>query len=434
MNFSLQIITQQKREYEAQLSLSIGSKKSASIVMKPAPKEAVETPQQEIEEESQDKPEVNAKNIEIRRISATEEGDKVLEDAWSPEKEKAQTGKTPLQMVQSIVSKIEESKPTPTAPAWTQGGQHRPLLHSQKQVANDTPPSNRPLVLPQKATPISQNVTVMTTPQFVPVSANTAGAQFVPVSTHTAGVMQLVNTLNGPMLMQMPAAPPQIQIQDPSKNGAKPKVPILVSPQPSPSSAQHVLIQNPPQFVLNQPMLAPANQVFLSTANGTLVAMPTAPAVQGVVYNQLPDGTLVQVQSPVMAPAQGPSFVLNPAGQQMSPTSYFMTPAGLVQTVATTQPNTEPQPGPSAISVRKESTEESEAESEQQVKFVQTDEDEEESSDEDHDESEHEEDLETSEDEAQSADDEEDDDEDKPIRVSNKLKQKPLRKLRKRRT
>lgn len=61
-------------------------------------------------------------------------------------------------------------------------------------------------------------------------------------------------------------------------------------------------------------------------------------------------------------------------------------------------------------------------------------ENEEESSDEDHDESEHEEDLETSEDEAQSADDEEDDDEDKPIRVSNKLKQKPLRKLRKRRT
>ena len=50
----------------------------------------------------------HSKNIEIRRMSATDDGDKVLESAWdSPEKET----KTPLQMVQSIVSQIEDVKP-----------------------------------------------------------------------------------------------------------------------------------------------------------------------------------------------------------------------------------------------------------------------------------------------------------------------------------
>ena len=45
-----------------------------------------------------------AKNIEIRRMSSTEEGDKVLNSAWdSPEKE--EKGRTPLEMVQNIVSR-----------------------------------------------------------------------------------------------------------------------------------------------------------------------------------------------------------------------------------------------------------------------------------------------------------------------------------------
>merc|ERR1719412_641083 len=110
-----------------------------------------------------------SKNIEIRRMSATDDGDKVLESAWdSPEKET----KTPLQMVQSIVSQIEDVKPSASAvvkiqpaaapvastsqqqpPAWTQGTGQRPLLHSQKQVVNDTPPSSKPfpnLVPPQQ--------------------------------------------------------------------------------------------------------------------------------------------------------------------------------------------------------------------------------------------------------------------------------------------
>merc|ERR1719464_2473450 len=146
-----EIISQQKKEYEAQMSLSISGNKSGSIiVMKPAPTKDVKTDTFEAkpnlseppslipavkvpatfgqnpatnsavishdntatENTSSVPPKDNnfAKNVEIRRISATEEGDKVLESAWdSPEKEKNLGGKTPLQMVQSIISKIEKT-------------------------------------------------------------------------------------------------------------------------------------------------------------------------------------------------------------------------------------------------------------------------------------------------------------------------------------
>ena len=392
----------------------------------------------------------HSKNVEIRRMSATDDGDKVLESAWdSPEKET----KTPLQMVQSIVSQIEDVKPPasapvvkiqpvaapapasmnqPQPPAWTQGTGQRPLLHSQKQVVNDTPPSSKPLpnlVPPQQrntaqaSAPPQNNVTTIMAPAPAP-----AATHFMPVSGPAAGghhVMQLVNTINGPMLMQaaMPAPQPQsiatvpAELQDPKlmqgsagKGGKKTQaeqqlntptaiqyqtqggggaaMPILVSPntmmatgqQASPNGpAQHVLIaghpaagtvgmiQGTPQFVLNQPTMIAPNQVFLSS-NGTLVAMPAAPP-QGVIYNQLPDGTLVQVQSPTMihhqpAPqtiltaANGQQVMINSAAghpaQQLSPNAghhhhhgqiqfqaapsagvgptYIMTPSGLVQT------------------------------------------------------------------------------------------------------
>ena len=492
----LQIINQQKQAYEAEMSLSIGGKKTGALIMtsttpvmtskaeqSPVPEIDLSSvgsestpssecipPEDEVtvvtdddddddeeeENENEDNNETNAtnaKNIEIRRMSATDEGDKVLEGVWdSPEKEKGSEAKTPLQMVQSIVSKIEEAKMTTSTvttttttsapPAWTtmQGGQ-RPLLHSQKHMANDTPPTSRVItsIVPpppqQKRPPMSQSMTVMA-PQLVQPS----GQQF----------MQLVNTINGPMLMQaIPQAPPQIQIHDPSKGSNKKKaspggtpqvtyqqpqaniggpMPILVSPTPMMTSqtsptGQHVLISHPspgsgviqgaPQFVLNQPAVLAPNQVFLS-ANGTLVAMPTAPTAP-VVYNQLPDGTLVQMQSPTLMPAQQ-QFVINNGGQQVSPGggqiitntggTYIMTPTGLVQTVPAAQPpaassapsnqtTLEPQPGPSSSSMeRKDSTEKSEDSDDDDdqddsddepkiVKFVQTDEDDDEDDDED---------------------------------------------------
>merc|ERR1719464_580168 len=199
--------------------------------------------------------------------------------------------------------------------------------------------------------------------------------------------------------------------------------------QTSPTGAQiapgqHVLIspgsgviQGAPQFLLNQPTFATAPQQFFMSPNGTLMAMPAPQPVQTgpVVYNQLPDGTLVQVQSPAMIQPQitqpqmmiqtsNGSFVLqNPAGQQLSPTggqfqfhqatpshaphpggTFIMTAAGLVQTVPAATPHQqiapqqqhqaaaplatpiappmiqegfEPKPGPSSTSLRKDSTE-----------------------------------------------------------------------------
>jgi hypothetical protein len=419
-----------------------------------------------------------AKNIEIRRMSATEDGDKVLESAWdSPEKEKE--GKTPLEMVQSMMSQIEDTKLTQDSyppPAWTQGGQ-RPLLHSQKQVANQTPPSSAPLpnmVPPQQRPTVSQNVTVM-------------APQMVTVSTGQQQFMQLVNTINGPMLMQAMPSPSIHQPQEgqggrgskktspthlayPQQNimpaGSGGQMPILVSPtlvggQPSPTGMpqQHVLFGHPspgsgvmqgtPQFLLNQPTMIAPNQVFLSS-NGTLVAMPSAPAMQGVVYNQLPDGSLVQVQSPLIHHHQhgqailtsNGSYVFNNGGQQVSPNgsqlqfqspggTYFMTPAGLVQTAphtsqasqmpqlmpmssaAVSAPGAttllEPQPGTSGErSFRKESTDKSEDSDEndtehddedsQEVKFLTYGEEEEDSSDDNDDD-----------------DDDDDDDEETPL-------------------
>ena len=412
------------------MSMSIGGQKNGSLIIKPAPQVIKDTPEvgvpikyvPEVDASAKDIPEEvptppptleaeiiapidieapesghHSKNIEIRRISATEEGDRVLESAWdSPEKEK--DTKTPLQMVQSIVSKLEEAKPQPVKtlspgpppPAWTQGSQ-KPLLHSQKQVANDTPPTTRPLttVIPPQPQPPQVQIQHKSPTQNLTVMAP-AQPQFIPATGQP--VMQLVNTINGPMLMQtiapIAAAPaPQVQVQDKNKakkgsptigafpTGAPPPnpVPILVSPtatmmpggQPSPT-AQHVLIsshpspgsgmiQTAPQLVLNQPAMIAPNQVFLS-ANGTLVAMPTAPAVQNVVYNQLPDGTLVQMQSPMIQAqpqtvlTSNGSFVINNPAQQISPGggqiqfqaaapspnagTFIMTPAGLVQTVS----------------------------------------------------------------------------------------------------
>merc|ERR1719464_2270104 len=144
-------------------------------------------------------------------------------------------------------------------------------------------------------------------------------------------------------------APQQVQIQDKNrmnkKQGHSPTgaqqlalsptgQPILVSPgaaiigasgaamiagansQTSPTGAQiapgqHVLIspgsgviQGAPQFLLNQPTMIQAPQQFFMSPNGTLMAMPAPQPVQPgpVVYNQLPDGTLVQ--SPAMIQPQ----------------------------------------------------------------------------------------------------------------------------------
>ena len=219
------------------------------------------------------------KNIEIRRMSSTEEGDKVLQSAWTtPEKD--EKGKTPLEMVQNIVSSIDspkdndklndgsaddattsqnnkettksnysEQQPSTNnaIPSWVQGC-GKPLVHSQQIVANQTPPSNQPnpllQPLPQpplpsvnQTTAIQQEQNKIVSGQIYPstmassipiVSQSCNPVVFAPpvnqsqtlasiqmgagvgqqqVSSAQPPIMQIVNTVNGPMLMQAFPAP-----------------------------------------------------------------------------------------------------------------------------------------------------------------------------------------------------------------------------------
>ena len=454
-----EIIAQQKKEYEAQMSTIGGpstssrsetrpqqppspqppkdlpgkvrksdsvSSASSSSALEPPVLEREASPSSNSQRSESATPGASAsgsdaKNVEIRRMSATEDGDKVLEAAWdSPEKEKV-GGKTPLEMVQNIVSNIEDTPATTSSgttttatsaatgsrsagvPQWTQENK-RPLLHSQKVTGNHNLPSTQPPPLPRPPGQQGQPPQVIPQqPTLIPVSAAPAATPQPPP------VMHLVNTINGPMLMQAapvtapphmtgkpdaakkagPQPQPQQQQQAPLVQGAPNApghFPILVSPQgvpqgqvlisqPSPAGSPNVIHAGAPQYVLNQPtamLAAPPNQVLLSS-NGTLMTVPTA-VQTGVVYNQLPDGSLVQVQAagapgpgattsaPTTAliphpgaaghPQQimtshGPIIINNPAaavagqvspqaqagGQLLQPgaPAYIMTPQGLVQ-------------------------------------------------------------------------------------------------------
>lgn len=226
---------------------------------------------------------IKSKNIEIRRMSSTDEGDRVLHSAWdSPEKEKV--GKTPLEMVQNIVSSIDfpskedkaenkgnlrnlvenatslggqektenisltqQSSTDNSIPAWVQGP-GKPLMHSQQLVANQTPPANisNALNQPTPQPPVSsasqaiatqqQQTTMMagqihsnTLASSIPIVSQSGGQviftsgttqqQAMPNVQISQGmgqpsnqntqppIMQIVNTVNGPMLMQAFPAP-----------------------------------------------------------------------------------------------------------------------------------------------------------------------------------------------------------------------------------
>lgn len=90
-----------------------------------------------------------------------------------------------------------------------------------------------------------------------------------------------------------------------------------------------------PGFVLNQQQQQP-----MILHNGQLMTLAQP---QGMIYQQLPDGTLLQVQNqlPVLQPPQ-PIMINNPgaAGHQIinnHTPQYIMTPQGLMQTVSPVQ-------------------------------------------------------------------------------------------------
>ena len=198
-----------------------------------------------------------AKNIEIRRMSATEEGDRVLDSAWdSPEKE--EKGRTPLEMVQNFVSSLEndpasktskrplQTSASPDPPAWTQTPS-KPLTHSQTLRPNFNPPSSSvPSLIARPPT----NVAVINQglQQGSLVAAGQGMVQMPqPPSTTTTQVMQLVNTINGPMLIPEGQHLQQFQpaLQSPNKSHQEPPklmIPTMQGPHPILMSPGHQLI------------------------------------------------------------------------------------------------------------------------------------------------------------------------------------------------
>ncbi len=410
-----------------------------------------------------------SKNLEIRRLSATEDGNKILNDAWeSPEKDEEKTAKkkTPLQMVENIVSNIEllpkegatssdasdtsavagpstlapttlkGNKPgktnknvllpplTHSPPAWTQGGRLATAANTTQPMVGSQ--SQQPLLLPRDP---NHNQSLPQPIQPAPTASATAAT-----GTPTPPVMQLVNTINGPVLMQavptnivqvpspaQPAqhkgvrpilkkrkkkptplapAPPQRAILSPqtaTATATAPRssvVPILMSPTVAQSGSQ-ILAIGPQQQA--QPQLLPQSANFVQVpaagsgqqvllANGTLVTIPPAVQATGVVLNQMPDGTFVQVQNAAANSAGGPGpqqaammvqptaviqggqqfitaggqIFVNPAaggttaapvaGQILSSPqgggTLYMTPQGLVQATAVSAATAAPHPQP----------------------------------------------------------------------------------------
>merc|ERR1712130_596820 len=413
-----------------------------------------------------------ARNIEIRRLSNTEEGNKVLEPTFhSPEKDKK---KNPLENIFNIVSGMEvpaaykmmedekdnrgavQSRnsspglsgssspgignirpqlkgrknrqystlpPLPhSPPPWVLGGQQLaqgqniPQILSVQNIRGVRPPmvneqfpvfQQQPVQMSQtQSIAISGSQPIMTSSstQMIITAPPLQLQPFVtpPVSasptiqpTQMQPMLQLIQTVNGPMLVPMspvengnlvqiqPAPSPILQQTSPVSSGASSKSsspgsstnvspntkkkgrkrkntetnispnipptsqdPLLVSPNgnlmslqafpgnpPPTSSGQVIALSQPAQGsnilaptaspqVVPQNILVnqPGQQMILS--NGTLM---TVPQPQGIMYQQLPDGTLVQGQ-----------IMLNNPGQilQGNTPQFIMTPQGLVQAIA----------------------------------------------------------------------------------------------------
>ncbi|TRY68303.1 hypothetical protein TCAL_16510 [Tigriopus californicus] len=360
----------------------ISTKREAGIdnLEEPAPKESQppinDNPRQGV-----------SKNLEIRRMSNTEEGNKILNDAWtSPDKDK---GQTPLQMVESIVSNInnlpkQESTPqldrihpSETTSGMAGGGVKG---NSKKKALAHIAPS--PSVLGQnQPNTATRALTLMQNPSLTVQAAPLSVQMSTTVQTTTSGVhhhqqqqpvMQLVNTLNGPMIMHAvpfsganvvhamagsqnqlvhPILPAQAQAipvstsglfsnvtkpilkkrqkkktsehQQPTPGNTMP-IPIIMSTAPALAASPATLTAGGTQQIITigqasqgagmmsashglgqflphqNVMVNQAGQVVTNLGGQMIVsnggALMTMPTVQtGMVLNQLPDGTFIQV-------------------------------------------------------------------------------------------------------------------------------------------
>ncbi|XP_059092531.1 uncharacterized protein LOC131887828 [Tigriopus californicus] len=423
-----EIIKQQKQEYEAQLNHTAVTSTTQAIVSSVATTHVEKPPTQvgknedkiapllSDDSESQSKasqktteagidnleepapkesqPPINdnprqgvSKNLEIRRMSNTEEGNKILNDAWtSPDKDK---GQTPLQMVESIVSNInnlpkQESTPqldrihpSETTSGMAGGGVKG---NSKKKALAHIAPS--PSVLGQnQPNTATRALTLMQNPSLTVQAAPLSVQMSTTVQTTTSGVhhhqqqqpvMQLVNTLNGPMIMHAvpfsganvvhamagsqnqlvhPILPAQAQAipvstsglfsnvtkpilkkrqkkktsehQQPTPGNTMP-IPIIMSTAPALAASPATLTAGGTQQIITigqasqgagmmsashglgqflphqNVMVNQAGQVVTNLGGQMIVsnggALMTMPTVQtGMVLNQLPDGTFIQV-------------------------------------------------------------------------------------------------------------------------------------------
>ena len=398
----------------------------------------------------------NAKNIEIRRLSNTDEGNKVLEPHFhSPDKE---AKKNPLQNIFNIVSGMELPPPTknsedaripqlrpqlkgkrrglysslnpfaPNTPPWPLGGPQTPMqMQNLRGMRPMLPPGQMVISTNQQQQPFLPNNQAVQIPGPVPsmlpspgpqlflagqpnggqvqfIQQGNQGQAIIAPSPTVQSAYQLVQTANGTMLMQMPQPQPigmdgnmvQIQTVQPNnlsqgspsssgssskssspgsltqespktkKKGNKRKVGLLPNIGPQPQLPQQQILLSPnvaqnngQQFVaigqlpqapnMVSPQVIPQNMIInppsqqIMMSNGTLVAVPQN---QGIMYQQLPDGTLVQVASPMpMIQHQGQQIMAAPsvqgqvmvtAGGQLihgSGPQLVMTPQGLMQAV-----------------------------------------------------------------------------------------------------
>ena len=394
-----------------------------------------------------------AKNIEIRRLSSTEEGNKVLEPSFhSPEKE---TKKNPLGNLLNIVSGMEpppiarvmeeprfsgpsgfnlirpqlkgkkrgqlsvpfmpphggpwpvqiphiERGPRPMMPGkmplqqnpavhgpqgmmvqaqpmMMMGGQQVQMVPANGVQMVQTPLSGMPMV----QTPVSGMQMVQTPASGMSmVQTPVSGMQMIavpPSGLQQQPIFQVMQTMNGNMLVQMPQQvpldgsklipiqpSPQISSSPSSgssskssspgsstqgsptkKKGKKRKISdalpvqqqqLVVAPGGNmlQTGAGPVIAFNPvqPQMVTQNMVINPATGQQMILANGPIMTMQQT---QGVMYQQLPDGSLVQIhnQMPIIPQAQPilsgqavqGQMLVNGQGQ------FVMTPQGLMQAV-----------------------------------------------------------------------------------------------------
>ena len=325
-----------------------------------------------------------AKNIEIRRLSSTDEGNKVLEETFhSPEKDMK---KNPLMNIFNIVSGMEAVPPPPEEPL-PRGpqipnpsalGALRPQLRGRKSRQYSTlpplPHSPPPWVLggPGQRPPLPQP------PSGGPQQIVLAPQMVLQGQAPPQQVMQLIQTVNGPMLVPMAAQPQQmVQIQ-PQQAG-----PLLsLGPRgPVPSSA--AVPDNispvgskirPRKLAVSETTTTPVSMAappLMMTPAGNLVSFQNAappssgaqminiaqaspgpgaqivvggqgmilmPQPQGIMYQQMPDGSLMQIQGQVLPQGQ----ILMPGQGQVAPggpsSQMVVAPGGLVQGIAPLPP------------------------------------------------------------------------------------------------